>query len=1728
MIAPTKVRDSHMISRRWRLGRRRLETAEQLFAKLRVQEEPIRVELFSLEQLRRHARMLAEWHRVSPQPCRDRLLERLRETAEILEETHRLLSLDSAEGHAISPAGVWLLDNYYLIQEQIRMARQHLPRKYSMQLPQLSGGTSDGLPRVYDLALELISHVDGQIDQENIHEFVDAYQEVTPLRLGELWAIPIMLRLALIENLRRVALLAVRQQHDQQLGEAWADRLVQAFHRSFGEFIRTVDELVSEKPAFNSAFVARFIQRLNGRLPKDNVAIQALAQSLAEQGQTIEDLVNLDDQGQAADQLSIGNSISSLRALGALDWKEFVEGQSTVEQILRQDPAGVYQQMDFASRDLYRHTIERLSRRSPLTEEQIGRIAVELAQHAASTSAQPTEPYTEETRLRHVGYYLVDRGVRRLEESIGYRHSWYELLGRAVAWAPLGSYLSAILLVWLLTLGAAVVAKWHLETLPTLSVNGSLLALLLFAVVAGQFAVSLVNWFCTMLVPPNPLVRLDFSTGIPREHRTLVVVPTMLTCETSVHSLVDQLEVRYLANQDDQLLFALLTDFPDADHETLPTDQTLLDLVREGVERLNERYCQSRQCSFYLFHRPRIWNPSEEVWMAEERKRGKLRALNRLLRTGATEAFSVIVGDLTQLANVRYVITLDTDTQLPRDVARELVGCMAHPLTRPRIDSKTRLVVEGYGILQPRVATTIPEAQRTPFSRLFAGDAGIDPYTRQTSDVYQDVFSQGSYIGKGIYDVYAFDATLDERFPDNRVLSHDLIEGCFARSGLVNDVVLFEGYPSRLLADMSRRHRWIRGDWQIAVWLWPFTPTARGREPNPLSWLSRWKIFDNLRRSLTPVCLLAFLLLGWVFASNLAGYWTLLALFVTFAPPLVSCIPGFFRKPEDKPWRLHLKDQGTSSFAALSREAISLSILPYTVHCHLDAIGRTLYRLYISRKNLLEWTTAGEAEVRSEGNCRDHYEIMWACPVAALAVEALLAILNPLALLFTIPVLLPWMAGPWIAWRVSQPSHARTVRVSSSETKQFRRWARQTWHYFDTFVTEQDHWLVPDNVQERPHWVVAPRTSPTNIGMGLLADLAAYDLGYLPATDLLERIRRTLESARQLERYRGHFYNWYDTRTLKPAEPRYVSSVDSGNLWGALTVLRVGLEELRDRPVLPPRLFDALRDTVEVLERQIASTVDGQRLNRLATYLTDLRLMCPDPFDGGTSQAGRLLDQILTTATDLAANVPADEPILKEWGEALVRQCTRAKHELVELAFWSHLRGAWMPQAEMFSQDQQQAMDELRAQLDTLDRGCTLAELLHSVPQVQKQVAALIDALSLDGEKHESLESFCQSLNSLAQAAEKAATTARAQFQTIAALIDLCQQLSMMDYRFLFHAEKRLLAIGFNVSEHRHDASYYDLLASEARLASFLAISHGQLPLDHWFNLGRMVTLADGEPTLLSWSGSMFEYMMPMLLMPSYPASLLDASCRAAVRRQIRYARSLGVPWGISESCYNLTDASMAYRYRAFGVPGLGLERGLGNNLVIAPYASAMASMVAPREACVNLARLEQLGCLSPYGFYDALDYTPPRCLSDDLPAPCRTVMAHHSGMTLLAFTNVLLGGVFPQRFLQDPLCRAHDLLLQERVSQAVRPVDPETLDTGMAPFDSSQVGRTSVRIFDTPHTAVPEVHLLSNGKYHVALTNAGGGMSRYGSVAITRWHDDLTRDHLGQFCFLRDLDSGD
>jgi hypothetical protein len=1584
----------------------------------------------NLEQLAQQAITLAHSHRVSARPGRDRLLVRLDDNQRILEEVCQRLMRVAAEPRTIPPAGVWLVDNFSRVNELIRSARRDLRRGHRHELPHLCDTAGKGLPRVYHLAWELITHLDARLDQESLQQFFSAYQTVAPLKLAELWAVCGMLRLGLIENLGRVAIRVAPPQHDRKL---------------------------------------------------------ALAAVVHDVRQV------------AADELSMKHSILSLRELAMLDWKEFVERESAVEHILREDPAGIHQRMSFASRDRYRLIVQRLARRSALDEVQVARAAIEHARRSATTAIPgvPLPVGGRATVRHHVGYYLVDRGRPALETSIGYRPTWRAAMERFAGRAPLASYLGAILLVWFFAVIAAAAIGVRLEMLRVAGPATALLLLALYAGVAGQFSVSLVNWLCTLLVPPRPMMRLDFSMGIPAAHRTLVAVPALLTSERAVRDLVEQLELRYLANQDDNLWFALLSDFPDADQETLAGDQRLLELARTEIERLNGRYCADRPEIFYLLHRPRKWNRQQGAWMAEERKRGKLAALNQLLQTGVADAFSATIGDLPQLRSVRYVITLDSDTRLPCDAARELVGCAAHPLNQAEIDPHSRVVVAGYAVLQPRVTATMPEAHRSRFSRLVAGDAGIDPYTLQTSDLYHDLFGQGSFIGKGIYDVAAFESACEGRFPENRLLSHDLIEGCFARSGLVDDVELFEGVPSRLLVDMNRRQRWIRGDWQIASWLWGQVPTLQGTAANPLSGLSRWKILDNLRRSLTPLLLWSFLLSGWLLAPALAGTCTLLALALVFGPAGIAALAGVLRRPEGKPWMLHAQDEARQYLRTWFAEALGCCTLPYTVHCHVDAIVRTLYRLGISRSRLLAWTTASEAEASCSRELRTHYEIMGACTVSSLLAAVLLLAIQPRALLVAGPILLAWLAGPLIAWWISLPYRGQAIPVTDVQQRQLRRWARQTWHYFDSFAGKADHWLPPDHVQGDPPTTVASRTSPTNIGLGLLSGLAAYDLGYLPATAFLDRTGRMLQTMLHLERYRGHFYNWYNTRTLQPTEPRYVSSVDSGNLWGAMTVLSAGLEELHNRPLIPPRLLEGLQDTVEViadLRRQAASPVWDDPLD---ACIAGLREECAGVLSGGARQTCERLCRIRRRATDLAVRVPIDQPVLRQWTLTLVRQSAQAHQHLSRLAFWTQfapptngfsgespcsssvatqqsvrqLRGddpddaspqhfsssavdavavqerLREPSSAVAAEKCRADLQKLYAWLERLDAGCDLGQVLQAAEQIAAGHTGQLEAAGDDGcTKRDARRGFQTSLGNVRQAAHRAALAARQEVQQISSLTELCRQLSVMDFRFLFHPRRKLLAVGYNVTERRCDESCYDLLASEARLTSYLAVSHGQLPREHWFALGRMVTLVGGTPTLLSWSGSMFEYLMPMLIMPSYRATLLDASCRAAVKHQIRHARRRGVPWGVSESCSSTHGAGDDYGYRAFGVPGLGLASGLAEHLVIAPYAAALALVVAPREACANLARLERLGYLSPHGFYDAIDYTAELRRPGSPAQPCKIVMAHHSGMTLLALTHALLGPTMPQRFLRNPRCAAYDILLQERMPRNVCPVDPETL----------------------------------------------------------------------------------
>ncbi|MHB9074667.1 MAG: GH36-type glycosyl hydrolase domain-containing protein [Desulfobaccales bacterium] len=1650
-------------------------------------EPPLRSQLFSADQMEQHGKTLAGSHQLSLGRPQGRLLKRLAENKAVLIGVRNLLIEAVKANRRITPAGEWLLDNFYLIEEQIRTAKRHLPKGYSRELPRLLSGPSAGLPRVYDLALETISHGDGRVDPEGLSSFIAAYQTVTDLKLGELWAIPIMLRIALIENLRRVAVRIATDRTDRNLADYWADQMTEIAAQDPKSLILVIADMARSNPPMVSSFVAELTRRLQGQGPDLALPLTWIEQRLAESGWTSKELVQSENQQQAVDQVSMSNSIGSLRFLGAMDWRVFVETQSVVEQTLRQDPCGVYTKMDFATRDRYRHVVEEIAKSCRHSESQVAHEAIQLAYEGATREGGGD-------RTAHVGFYLIDKGLAQLERAVKLRRSPLKALRRVTSRFPLLLYVGTIMLVTaIITCGFLV--KAHADGL-----SGWILGLIgiLSLVGVSHLAIALVNWLATLLMKPQPLPRLDFSSGIPLEFSTLVVVPTMLTSPQNIAALIEALEVRFLANRDENLHFGLLTDFRDAPEETLPEDEPLVNLARQGIAELNEKYRNSKGDIFFLFHRPRRWNPVERIWMGYERKRGKLADLNAFLRGGSKDCFALVVGAIAVLAGVKYVITLDTDTQLPRDSAWQLAGAMAHPLNRARFDEDKQRVCEGYGILQPRVAVSLPGTNRSRYARLWGSDPGIDPYTHAVSDVYQDLFHEGSFIGKGIYEVDAFEQALNGRFPENRILSHDLLEGCYARAGLLSDVQLYEEYPARYSADVSRRHRWMRGDWHIARWLLPGVPGPGPHlQKNPLSGLSRWKIFDNLRRSLVSVALTLLLLLGWMVLSS-AWFWTLSVIGLIFIPSLFASLLEVFQKPGDVLLGQHLTAIGRSAGRHFAQAAFTLVCLPYEAFFSLDAIIRTGVRILITHKRLLEWNPSGDRERPGRSDLVASFQAMWIAPLIALAAAIYLALSKPAVLAVAGPILGLWFASPAIAWWISRPLTRRTARLTDDQTRFLQKISRKTWAFFETFIGPEDHWLPPDNYQEHPVARVAHRTSPTNMGLALLANLAAYDFGYISTGRLVERTENALHTMAALERHRGHFYNWYDTQSLQPLLPIYISTVDSGNLAGHLLTLRAGLLALPDQQILGARCFDGLSHTLGI----ILDTAGGDALAPLAQLQKDLASATDSR--PTTLAATRLcLDRLATSAEDLVRSLDADPGSqLRWWAQSLFRQCRDVLDELTFLTPWTLLP------ASLHTLSQFQGIGEI----PTLRQLANLE--VDLLPAIEPRLALAATP--------EECARFDKLRGLITKASQRAATR-------IAAIEELARQsseLARMEYEFLFDKARHLMAIGYNVSERRLDSSYYDLLASEARFPTFVAIAQGQLPQESWFALGRLLTRVGGEPLLLSWSGSMFEYLMPLLVMPTYENTLLDQTCKVAVERQIAYGKTRGVPWGISESGYNAIDIHLNYQYRAFGVPGLGLKRGLAEDLVIAPYASALALMVAPEEACSNLEHLTAAGFEGKFGFYEAIDYTLSRLPRGQSSAVVRSYMAHHQGMSFLSLAYLLLDRPMQKRFESDPLFQATMLLLQERIPKATAFYVHADEITGSQPTSSAP--ETPVRVFNSPDTPIPEVQLLSNGRYHVMLTNAGGGYSRWKDIAITRWREDTTCDNWGTFCYLRDVTSGE
>ena len=1648
-----------------------------------LNEEPLREELFCSEEMERYGKALAKKHTLSKKPAKDHLLKRLANNEITLLEVRKLLTDSIKKKYQITPAGEWLIDNFYLIEEHIRIAKTHFPKNYSEDLPQLINENSSDVTRSYDIVIRIISHSDGRIDVDNLNDFIAAYQSITNLKLGELWSIPIMLRLALIENIRRIAARIAIDTIDRNLADYWADIMINTTEKAPKDLILVIADMARSNPPIVSAFVSELIRQLRGKGPDLALVLNWIEQQLSGSGLSSTELVDAENHKQTTDQVSISNSIGSLRLLGVMDWRSFVEANSIVEKILLEDNNGVYGRMDFSSRDRYRHVVELIAKKSPSSEEEVARIAIQLMH-------ENTPSLDSDQRSTHVGYYLIGKGKSQTKQLANMRMTIINNIQQTIKRYAFLAYMFFILFITTV-ISAAIFFKIQSEI--------KTLGLLIFVSVlvflsTSQLAISVVNFFSTLLVKPNLLPRMDFSKDIPQSSKTMVVIPAMLTTITEIENLVEGLEVRFLANRNDNLHYGLLTDFTDALLETVPNDQELLDTVKNGIEALNKKYQRKNKDLFFLFHRPRKWNQQEKIWMGYERKRGKLSDLNNLLRGVAKEQFSVIIGDQSIFEKIKYVITLDLDTQLPLGSAWKLVGTMAHPLNHAWYDKTKKRVTKGYGILQPRVSVSLPDITGSRYMRMHGNEPGIDPYTRASSDVYQDLFGEGSYIGKGIYDVEIFQKVLDGRFVENRILSHDLLEGCYIRSGLLSDVQLFEKYPSTYSTDMKTRYRWTRGDWQIFSWILPWVKGPKNHfYKNPISALSRWKVLDNMRRSLVPIALTALLLLSWIVLSSIL-FWTIVVSSIIVFPYFLTTVWDTIRKPKDVLFKHHITNSVQNLKEITSNTLFSLICLPYEAFANLSAIMRTLWRMIFTKKKLLEWNPSSHVARTSKSSLRDSYKTMWIEPVLAVFVFAFLMYYSPQKLSIASPILLLWLIAPFVTWFTSKPLEKQVATLTDDQNIFLQKLARKTWSFFDHFVVAGENWLPPDNYQEQPVEQIAHRTSPTNIGLSLLASISAYDFGYITTHQLIERTRNTINTMLKMERYHGHFYNWYDTESLAPLQPKYISTVDSGNLAGHLLVLRQGLLALPHQNIISVKLFEGLRDTFRLLR----DTIEENDAKLLEQFSIELDIACD------------------IESTDLHKTEEFSNSLLRQFKPILEKLNDDSNSETFR---WKQL---FQEQLEQVNQHIQifkpwfllQTVPVKFKDIVSPDVRTTWVQLLITAQEIKEQLKDNRTDNNSEDENHW-LELFKTTLKNSINTTTELISTA----ENIA---QQCNELADMEWAFLYDNPSNLFTIGYNVEEHRMDASYYDLLASEVRLCVFICISQGKLPEESWFALGRLLTNLDGNSILLSWSGSMFEYLMPLLVMPNFENTLLDQTYRGAVEWQIKYGKKTDRPWGISESCYNMINASSSYQYRAFGAPGLGLKRGLEEDAVIAPYASAMALMIAPEKACENLQLLDEKGIEGRFGFYEAIDYTPSRLQRGQSSAIVYSLMAHHHGMSLLSLTFLLNDKPMQKLFEAEPQFKATLLLLQERIPKASS-FFAHTTDIADSNYLNSD---QAMRIVNNPHTSMPEVQLLSNGRYHVMVTNSGGGYSRWKDFAVTRWHEDVTCDNWGTFCYIRDLDN--
>ncbi|WP_108483503.1 GH36-type glycosyl hydrolase domain-containing protein [Oceaniglobus ichthyenteri] len=1580
-------------------------------------------EYFSLEQLHDCGREISSTGVIEP-PIRDKAAfrQRVERAREMISDTYRANLAASAAGGIIPPAAEWLLDNYLLVAESVEQVRRDLPPAFFGQLPVMSVKHRTRIPRVMQIAQSCAEHSMYEVTQPRISAIVEGFQDITPLKIGELWAMPAVLRFVLIDELARIAD-GIEQ---ARIMRNHADTMADLLARTNGDEGAQAINPDYDAHARDDAFAGQLLYRLGGGRARMQETVTWLETHLQARGSDTEETLIAEQNRQTAANVRIGNVIRSLRTLNDIDWAEWLVSVGVVDAQLR--ARSDFAALDPRSQSQYRHVVEDLAQWSGREESDVAKVALDLADAANS-----------DTAICDVGSFFIGPDRARLETALSARVPLAVRLRRritALGWLAVAGPVAVITLA---LVGAAFGA---LERGPAGGVAAIFLTLLAL-LPASEAATGLFNTLVTMVTNSTRLVGYAYDDGIPANARTMVVVPCLIGSRDTIDDLVRTLEVHHLSNPKGEISFALLSDWPDSAHEKTDEDEALLTYARRAIADLAARYAHDGKTRFFLLHRIRLFNPGQGVWMGWERKRGKLMELDALLRGDTDTTF--LPPDTPLPEDVKYIMTLDADTRITRDAVTRLVGKMEHPLNQPRIDPETGTVQRGYGIMQPRVTPSLTTGKEASvFQRIFSMNRGFDPYVFTVSDVYQDLLGEGSFTGKGLYHIDTFRAMAAEGIGENTVLSHDLLEGGLLRCALVTDVELVEDFPIRYDTEVARQHRWTRGDWQLLPYL---IGTAL-----PLSALQRWKMFDNLRRSLVPVAWLAASILGWIVLDvKEATFWQILLVLSLFVSPTLTLVRDMTLLPEGTGWLANLHWLTNLIADNTAQVVLRIVFIAHTATVMADAILRTLYRLFLSHRNLLEWQAASAAPKVVRTSPFAYWSSMrWSVAISLSAVAITLALDGAWPVAAVLAAM--WTVAPFVAWSVSQSAETEDqLVVSPTDRDVLRQVARRTWTYFETFVTEDQNWLPPDNFQEIPTPVIAERTSPTNIGLYLLSVVAARDFGWIAMADTVTRLEQTMASVARLDKHKGHLFNWYDTRRAAPLEPRYVSTVDSGNLAGHLIAVSAACDDWTTAHVTQFKPdFDGLRDCAGVLVNEIATIPDDRRtLRPLRHHLSER---------------------------------------IAEFRRALARM--EEEHELASVRVIG---------LSVIAADIETLARDYDAEIDTPNS----QSVIDWAMALRRGCEARIADATLTREARDDLRARLQSL---AQQAREMAFK--------------------MDFGFLLHRDRKLLSIGYRVDDDALDASAYDLLASEARLASFFGIAKGDLPTEHWFRLGRPIVPVGARGSLMSWSGSMFEYLMPTLVMQEQQGGILNQSNRLSVRRQIEHGKQRGFPWGVSESAFNARDPEMTYQYMTFGIPSLGLKRGLASQAVVAPYATILASQFQPKAAAANLARLQDMGALGRYGFYDAIDFTPARVPENESHVLVRNFMAHHHGMSIAAISNVVHEGRLRERFHSDAVIEAAELLLQERAPRAV----PRKI----ARVEAEPVkGRAELAvqediIIDNPATRPNAAALLSNGHYSLLLSSRGSGRASWNGQAVTRWRPDPVEPGAGPYVFLRDTGTGE